>query len=560
MESKRAILAIAISMIILFGYQYFFVPSTPINKPAAVSENAKTAKDTGQSSGKGIIATTVAPQVPVLLAPAQAESVESAPLRPARDITVETSLYKAVVSEAGGGIKSFKLKEYRESLAKESEIKELIRTADPHELPFYFSWGVEPGRATVPVLGADQENVTVVGGGEPGKSLSMVGDLVPGLAMTRTLIFKDGDYTIDLTVNIRNNSQQAFQGAPYLTFTHRPFAAKETIFTGPAIYQDKKLQEIKVDDLKKEGAKTFGGNISWAAYEDTYFMSSVMPQQPGQHGVSMTLAGDDKVTTVLSGAAELIQPGASREYHYLLYMGPKKLAILKQVGHDLERIVDFGWWDMLARPLLYLLNFFNGFVHNYGVAIILLTILIKLLFWPISHKGMQSMKTMQKLQPKMAKLREKYKDDKERLNQEMLQLYQTYKINPLSGCLPMLLQIPVFFALYKVLLQAIELRHAPFMLWISDLSAPDRLGIGFDIPWLGGIPVLTLLMGASMFLQQKMTPNQAANPEMAKVMTFLPIIFTFMFLNFASGLVLYWLFNNLLSIAQQHVINRQQED
>ncbi len=166
------------------------------------------------------------------------------------------------------------------------------------------------------------------------------------------------------------------------------------------------------------------------------------------------------------------------------------------------------------------------------------------------------MKTMQKIQPKMAKLREKYKDDQAQLNQEMMKLYQTYKINPLGGCLPMLLQIPVFFALYKVLLQTIELRHATFMLWITDLSAPDRLYLGFHIPYLGGLPVLTLLMGGSMFLQQKMTPT-SGDPTQAKMMLFLPVIFTFMFINFASGLVLYWFLNNLLSMLQQYIINRQ---
>jgi len=171
---------------------------------------------------------------------------------------------------------------------------------------------------------------------------------------------------------------------------------------------------------------------------------------------------------------------------------------------------------------------------------------------------MKSMKNMQKIQPKLTKIREKYKDDKERLNVEMMNLYKTYKINPLGGCLPMVLQIPVFFALYKVLLQAIELRHAPFMFWITDLSAPDRLFLGFNLPYLGGLPVLTLLMGGSMFLQQKMTPT-SADPSQAKIMMFLPVVFTFMFLNFASGLVLYWFVNNLLAMLQQYIINKQVE-
>ncbi|MFW5906683.1 MAG: membrane protein insertase YidC, partial [Desulfobia sp.] len=206
-------------------------------------------------------------------------------------------------------------------------------------------------------------------------------------------------------------------------------------------------------------------------------------------------------------------------------------------------------------PMLYLLQFLYSFLHNYGWAIIMTTFIVKAIFWPISHKGMKSMKTMQKLQPKMAKLREKYKDDKETLNKEMMQLYRTYKVNPVGGCLPLVAQIPVFVALYKVLLQTIELRHAPFMLWINDLSAPERLHIGFDIPFLGGIPVLTLLMGLTMYWQQKMTPT-TGDPTQAKIMKFLPVIFIFVFINFSAGLVLYMLVTNLLAIAQQYYINR----
>jgi len=195
--------------------------------------------------------------------------------------------------------------------------------------------------------------------------------------------------------------------------------------------------------------------------------------------------------------------------------------------------------------MLWLLKFFYNLIHNYGVAIILLTIVIKLILYPLTHKSFKSMKEMQKIQPKITALREKYKDNKEMLNKEIMTLYRTQKVNPLGGCLPMLLQIPVFFALYKVLLDSIELRHAPFIFWIQDLSAKD--------PYY----ITPILMGASMFIQQKMTP-QVGDPTQAKLMLMLPIVFTFMFLNFPSGLVIYWLVNNLLSIAQQFYINKYQ--
>ncbi|MBW2022977.1 MAG: YidC/Oxa1 family insertase periplasmic-domain containing protein, partial [Deltaproteobacteria bacterium] len=245
---------------------------------------------------------------------------------------------------------------------------------------------------------------------------------------------------------------------------------------------------------------------------------------------------------------------------YALFLGPRQLTVLKQFGKGLDKAVDFGWTNIIAKPLLYALRFFNKYIHNYGVSIILLTILIKIIFWPLTHKSYKSMKEMQKLQPIMAKIKEKYKDNREQMNKEMMALYRTYKVNPMSGCLPMIIQIPVFFALYRILGKAIELRHAPFMLWINDLSAPDRLfHFSFKIPFMAppyGIPVLTLLMGASMYIQQKMTPTPG-DPTQAKFMMFLPIIFTFMFINFPSGLVLYWLVNNILSIGQQYRIQKR---
>jgi YidC/Oxa1 family membrane protein insertase len=252
-----------------------------------------------------------------------------------------------------------------------------------------------------------------------------------------------------------------------------------------------------------------------------------------------------------------VDPGGQAVARYTLYLGPRDLDILKEIGSQLEASVDFGWTDVIAKPLLYALRFFNQYVGNYGVAIIILTVLVKILFWPLTHKSYQSMKEMQKIQPLMAKIRERYKDNREQMNKEMMALYRTYKVNPMGGCLPMVIQIPVFFALFRILGSAIELRHAPFMLWINDLAAPDRLfSFPFEIPFMSpphGIPVLTLLMGASMFIQQKMTPTPG-DATQAKVMMLMPIIFTAMFINFPSGLVLYWLVNNILSIGQQYRI------
>ncbi len=541
METQRIFLAIALSLAILLGYQYFFVPPPP-----PVSE-------VSSPEASGPAPATVAQPMPVsgLLAAPVPASAE----RAGKDVVVETSLYRAVISENGGVIKSFQLREYREALAQDSGAKELVRTNPAEGLPLNFTWGAEPG-AVAPVLyEAEAEQVRVGRGGDA--ELVMRGRLANGVEIVRSMRFDDQQYLMRLSFEVRNPGEAPLQGAPYLALHNRPFVkGNQFVFSGPAVLLDGVLEEVDPSDVKKEGGRSFTGRVGWAAYEDNYFLCGIVPETGAQHTAHFAVAPDDRVATVLAGAADIIPPGGSQQYSYSFYFGPKRLSSLRDAGHELDRSVNFGWFDFMAKPTLYLLNFFHGYVGNYGVAIILVTVLIKLLFWPIAQKGMKSMKTMQKLQPKMAKIREKYQDDKQRQQQEMIKLYQTYKVNPVGGCLPMLIQIPVFFALYKVLLMTIELRHAPFLLWINDLAAPDRLFIGVDIPFLGGIPVLTLLMGASMFLQQKMTPA-TGDPTQQKVMMFMPLIFTFMFLNFASCLVLYWFVNNLLSIAQQYLINRQ---
>jgi YidC/Oxa1 family membrane protein insertase len=230
-----------------------------------------------------------------------------------------------------------------------------------------------------------------------------------------------------------------------------------------------------------------------------------------------------------------------------LFVGPKDIDILKSQGNSLEQSLDLGWFTVIAKPLLYTLKFFNGYVGNYGIAIIIITIILKVLFFPLTHKSYKSMKDMQKIQPKMAALKEKYKDDRDAMNKAVMELYREHKVNPMGGCLPMVVQIPVFFALYKALMFSIELRHAPFFLWVTDLADKD--------PYY----VTPVIMGITMFVQQKMTPSQM-DPIQQKMMLALPVVFTFMFLSFPSGLVLYWLVNNILTIGQQMYINKLVKD
>lgn len=547
MDTYRILLAVVISFVILVGYQYFFADFAPkqvtkdqaalVMSPPAPNQSAQLTSPTQETAQQ--------PLTP-----------PATPARTAREITIDTELYSAVITENGGAIKSFILKDYRESRDKKSAGVQLVNTTEQQGFPLTFSWGGVA--ATNTFYSADTDNVRF-SGTETTSTLTMKGVNESGLELERTYRFDRNTYLMELAFRVKNTSSAPLQGSALLHQVNLPFEKETTgsmvaLFSGPALFMDGERQEFASKELT-EGPKTVQGKVDWAAYDSTYFMCGILPGNEGATSVNMQQV-DKLVTMQIGSPLDVLQPGQEKIYTYHAFFGPKKLSLLEKTGYNLSEAVNFGWFDVMAKPTLALLNFFYTYVKNYGIAIILVTVAFKLAFWPIAQKGLKSMKNMQKLQPKMVKLKEKYKDDPAMMNKEVMNLYKTYKVNPLGGCLPMVLQIPVFFALYKVLLMCIELRHAPFMLWISDLSAPDRLMIGVDIPYLGGLPILTLLMGASMFLQQKMTPT-TADPTQAKIMLFLPVLFTFMFLNFASGLVLYWFINNLLAILQQYLINRQ---
>jgi YidC/Oxa1 family membrane protein insertase len=551
MDIYRTFLAIIISFVILVGYQYFFVGFGPAEAPQEniIVQTDTAASDTPVKEKAGISAATVVASSSV------AVKSMGRPDRDARTVTVDTDLYTASLSEDGGTIKSFILKDYKETLDADSLGMELVKVDGAEGFPLEFSWGSVAPASTFYDAGGHNVDFR----GNTG-SLVMKGR-GNGLEIERNYTFSKDSYLMELSVRVKNVSSGVLQGAAALHQSNRPFREKgpgsQLLFIGPAYYMNESLTEVDSDSYEA-GPSTINGQMDWAGYEGTYFICAILPQNESARSMTVASFGEDGIKMQMNSDLDTLQPGEEKVYTYKLFFGPKKLDVLKSVGSNLHKALNFGWFDVIAQPTLYLLNFFYGIFKNYGIAIIMVTVIFKAIFWPITQKGLKSMKNMQKLQPKMAKLKEKYKGDPTKMNQEVMNLYKTYKVNPLGGCLPMVLQIPVFFALYKVLLMCIELRHAPFMLWITDLSAPDRLPIGIDIPYVGGIPVLTLLMGASMFLQQKMTPT-TADPTQAKIMMFLPVLFTFMFVNFASGLVLYWFVNNLLAIFQQHMINRQQK-
>ncbi len=557
---SRTLLALVLSIAVLVVFQYFFggdVSQPPREETSFETNPAPDEREQvpEHEHGKGIRADGIL-QTSSLSAikTSDAPVDEKALFQKAKDVTVETDLYRLVFSEKGGVVKKYLLKQYLTTLSDDAPPVDLINVSFP-----YFTLGIQvesqpPLDLSSQFFEADKENLSLTQAGEEAQ-LKFIHKRPNGIEITRVYTFHQGSYWIDMSVYLSGAGTIPCT----LSLYNKPGTKVSTFtFTGPSYYADNELHEIKLDDVGEKHSYT--GPIDWMGYGDDYFLTALIPlirEEPCK--VLIEKKEPDGLTesrlTALNPSPETLGQGAE-VLNLGIYFGPKDIDRLNDLGHNLSRAINFGWFDPIAKPLLYFLKFLYRYIHNYGLAIIVVTILIKIAFWPLAQKSAKSMKTMQKLQPKMAKLKEKHGKDKEKMNKELMQLYKTYKVNPMGGCLPMLLQIPVFFALYKVLLQSIELRHAPFTLWINDLSAPDRLMIpGINIPYLGGIPVLTLLMGLSMFLQQKLSPS-SLDPTQARIMQFLPVIFTCMFINFPSGLVLYWLINNVLSIGQQYYVNK----
>jgi YidC/Oxa1 family membrane protein insertase len=561
MEQARLLIAIVLSVLVFMAWQLFFVDQETARKPAQQpqqspvktepAEPAEPAEPTQQEQPYTV--ETEAGQSDV------AGSAVTAPDRIPQTITVDTPLYRIKLSEKGAGITSFTLKAYRETVQKDSALKELLPQDKQIET-------VLTGFVGNSLAGLDKavfsNNVKseMVRIEDSTRAVTFSWQSDDGVVVEKTYKFTPGSYLIGLDIVFKNGSQMGIQDKLYVALKGpAPGDTRMYGFEGPSGLIDNNLKEVEVKDIKDQN--TFSGDVKWVSLQDRYFMMGVIPEAVG--AASMRLFERDpgllEVQYVLADG--VIGPGTRHSYQFSLFFGPKSMQVLSDAGHDLKTALDFGMFDFLAKPCVWLMNKLYSVIPNYGIAIICLTILIKVILWPLGSKSYKSMSEMKKIQPLMKEIREKYKDDKKKMNEEVMSLYRTYKINPLGGCLPMVVQLPVFFALYRMLYQAIELRHAPFFLWIDDLSAPDRL-FRFDIahiPFMEppyGIPVLTIIMGATMLLQQKMSPPMG-DPTQAKMMMFMPIIFTVIFINFSAGLVLYWLINNILSIAQQYYIQKK---
>ena len=536
---KRALIGIALSILVLVVYQQlvnYYYP-TPVTVPAPVdvkSDGEKAAVDATPPSTTPAPATTPAPTAPV--------EIPSGLL--AKEITVETDNYLAVFTTQGARLKSFKFKKYRTSADEKSPPFEIVTSTAGVPLPLGVrllgATPVDDGTVNYAAQGGDLKLT-----GDAKGNLVFQGQTASGTVITKALTFTGANYSIAVEVNAKA-ADGSVQAAEILLTdkSDHAVADHDAPFEGFIALVDNKIKrETPADAIK---GHEFSGDVSWAGFGHTYFFIAVLPDNGAQHKVSVRQAGAALISAIT---------GPAGNGRYTLFVGPKQIDLLESVGKGIERSIDFGYFGFVSKPLLYVLHFFHRLTSSYGLDIIILTVLIKLLMAPLTHKSMVSMKSMSKLAPQMEKLKEKFGDDKEKLNREIMELYKRNGVNPLGGCLPMVLQFPVFIGLYNALSTPIELRHAPFM-WINDLSRPDWQALPFSFgDWHLGVPVLTILMGGSMFLQQWMTPS-AGDPNQRKMMMLMPLMFTFMFVSFPAGLTVYWLVNNVLSIAQQYWINR----
>jgi len=532
---KRALLAFVLSLLVVTIWSYLFVPQEKPRGPVReIQEESKEQSVQAHALPQ--------PERVSLELPEQEGGDFQEEL-----VEITTPLYVAVLSTSTATIQSWRLTRYREGLEDGSPSIELVRAGGRAlELTAQGPMATEMAKVRFRT-DAGSRNVDAT---SRARTIRAFAFLEGGGRIEKEFTFYPDRYVVDVVVKACDGEGRplAERVGLALSYPKSELSTKSGVFAGPVALSPHGFEEL---DVSKQAGRSM--EAKWGGVALHYFLSAIVPSGPGRKDLFLEESkGTLKVTLWVDSKRE-----NGCEYRFLGYFGPKSIEDLKAAGEDLDKALHLGFFDIIARPLLLSMKFINEYTHNYGIAIIVLTIVIKLIFWPLTHKSFASMREMQRLQPRIKQIRERFKHDREQLNREMMLLYKTHKINPLGGCLPMLLQIPVFFALYKALMDSIELRHAPFVFWIKDLSAPDyllRFPPGVSFFGIEGIGPLPLLMGASMVIQQKMTPS-TGDPTQAKVMMLMPIFFTFLFISFPSGLVLYWLMNNVLSIVQQVYIN-----
>ena len=544
---KRVVVFLVLSLGIILGFDLFikqmgWFPEPPPAENATATDSSSPGQEPAPTRVEGQNSSPIASNVPTQSG--QKSSVSSSVNSPSileQTVTVETDLVRVGLSNRGGVIRTWELKRYH--------------TAPPEVKPvqLVYQVGQFRGPLSITVKNADidktireglysiEKDFTSLDAAHPVGHVTMqFHDPVTHLGVEKRLTFHHDSYVVDVSIAMEGVTESYEVGLG----TNFGIVEWSAGFIGMSIGSASRVDD-KIDKEMPEKEHEREGAVQWDALQDKYFLSVLMPKQ----GAAVLVKTEDK--NVVSAGVRIAASGAASSVALQLYAGPKEYDTLRSLNVGLEELIDFGYfifgsWTVVksvAKPIFFVLRFIHGYAYNYGLTIILLTIAIKLLFVPLQYKSYKSMKMMRLIQPKIAAVQEKYKGDRDRLNKELMKLYKDQKVNPLGGFLPMILQMPVFVALFNVLYTTIDLRQAPFMLWITDLSVQD--------PYY----VLPVIMGFTMFIQQKITPT-TMDPTQAKIMLVLPVAMTFLFVNFAAGLVLYWMTNNILTITQQLLTDR----
>jgi YidC/Oxa1 family membrane protein insertase len=491
---------------------------------------------------------TTAPGVPAALPSSTPTPATGEP------IVVKTDLFDIELNTLGGDIRRFTMKQVYSALDRSQPLT--LMEANPKHYFVTQSGLLGEGMPTHKTVYEAEQRSYVLGEGQNTLDVRLKARDTNGLDVVKRYRFTRGSYLVDVAYEVGNRTDKPVAPHAYFQFLRDGNAPSEeaaqtnafagvTTFTGPAVYtQESKFTKVDFKDIEKgKQGHVKKASDGWIAMIQHYFVSAWLPKAGVEREYFTNKVGDNLYTAGVVVPLGTVAPGATATVDVPVYIGPQETDKLEKLSPGLDLVVDYGWLTILAAPLFWLLKWIHGLVGNWGWAIILLTVLIKLVFYPLNAKAGRSMAQMKVLAPKMEKLKQLYGEDRQKLNQAMMELYRTEKINPLGGCLPIVVQIPVFIALYWVLLASIELRHAPWIGWIKDLSAPD--------PYF----ILPVIYAVSMFVQTKLNP-QPADPVQARIMLAMPIVFSIFFLFFPAGLVLYWVVQNLLSILQQWHINR----
>ncbi|MDD5329087.1 MAG: membrane protein insertase YidC [Sulfuricella sp.] len=536
MDTKRLILFVIFSFSILMLWDAWQKDQHPVAPAPQVAQDKTPAAQ--------------APKPTVNLAGALAKD-SSAALQEGKRIKVRTDVMSAEIDTLGGDLRRVELLRYQDSVDKSKNL--VLLDDQPKDIYIAQSGLIGSGLPTHKALFSAAETQYKLADGQTSLAVRLSWAEPSGVRVDKIYTFHKGSYVVEVSYEIVNGSNARLEPHSYFQLVRngRPPAGDPkfiSTYTGPAIYTEKdKFHKVSFSDIDKDkAAYPTQSKDGWVAMIQLYFLSAWIPPNGQAREYYAKKLGDDlyDVGTILPVGT--IEPGATKSMTVSFYTGPQEQDHLSKVAPGLDLAVDYGMLTVIAAPLFWVLAWIHKAVQNWGVAIILLTVLIKAVFYPLSAKSYRSMAQMRILGPKLQKLKEQYGDDRQRLHQAMMELYKTEKVNPLGGCLPVVVQIPVFIALYWALLNSVEMRQAPFMLWINDLSAPDPFYI------------LPIVMGLTMIIQTKLNPTPP-DPIQAKVMMIMPIAFSVFFFFFPAGLVLYWVVNNTLSIAQQYYVTRSVE-